>query len=158
MNDKEKAAWGEIFSDYEIISPFPQLGRPVYELEAAEKKATELKRFHDIQLYAPTMVYTLEKLGWTRGVAMDAGCFDEHSKQFPAYDVTAVIGYDGVVGMGYIQPDETLTTDTIHFCKGMREPTGYRGDKSKKFKLGQVSELVISEVLADLNVLQSKVK
>lgn len=53
MNDKEKAAWGEIFSDYEIISPFPQLGRPVYELEAAEKKATELKRFHDTRMNWP---------------------------------------------------------------------------------------------------------
>ena len=32
--------------------------------------------------------------------------FDEHSKQFLGAGVTAVIGYEGSVGMGYIDPDE----------------------------------------------------
>ena len=158
LSEKEMSAWGELFGDYEIISPFPQLGRPVYTIEAAEKKATELKRFHGMSLYAPTMVFTLEKFGWIRGEAMDGGCFDEHSKQFPAYDVTAVVGYDGVVAMGYIDPEEMLNTDTIHFCKGMRPPSGYRWSKAKKLKLGDVPKLVASEVLADLNILQSKAK
>ena len=158
LNEKEKAPWGEILGDYEIISPFPQLGRSVYAIEVAEKKATELKRFHGIKLYAPTLVFTLEKLGWIRGEAMDGGCFDELSKQFPAYGVTAVVGFEGIVGMGYIEPEEMLTTETVHFCKGMRKPSGYRWDKSKKFKLGEVPELVASEVMADLNILQSKAK
>ena len=31
--------------DYEIIPPFPQLGRPVHALEAGERTATAIKRF-----------------------------------------------------------------------------------------------------------------
>lgn len=158
LSEKERSAWGEVFSDYELVSPFTQLGREVHSLEEGEDRAKELKRFHGIQLYAPTMVFTLEKLGWTRGEAMDAGCFDEHSKQFPAADVTAVIRYDGTVGMGYIDPDELLKTESVHFCRGMRGPSGYGWGSEKMLKLGDVSPIVISEVIADLNVLKSKAK
>ncbi|QEG41467.1 WGR and DUF4132 domain-containing protein [Roseimaritima ulvae] len=158
MTEAERATWGEVLSDYEIITPFPQLGRDVYALEKGEAKTKELKRFHGLKLAAPTMIFTLEKFGWTRGEAMDGGCFDEHSKQFPAADVTAVIHYDGVVGMGYIDPDETLTTKSIHFCKGMRAPSGYGWGSKKTMKLGDVPPIVISEVMADLHVLKTKAK
>ena len=123
-----------------------------------EEKKNDLERYHGLKLAAPTMVFTLEKLGWIRGEAMDAGCFDEHSKQFQAADVTVVVGYEGSVGMGWIDPDELLTTETIHFCSGMREPSGYGWNSKKKMKLGQVPEIVLSEVIADLNVLKSKAK
>lgn len=159
MIDAEKARWGEVMSDYEIVPPFPQLGRSVYALEPGEEALDDLKRFHGIKLLAPTMVFTLEKLGWIRGIAMDAGCFDEHSKRFPASDVTAVINYEGTVGMGYIDPDETLETSAVIFCRGMREPSGYGwSDQDKKMKLKDVPAIVISEVIADLQVLKAKVK
>ena len=158
LADAERARWGEVMSDYEIVSPFPQLGREVYTLEKGEGKTDDLERFHDMKLVAPTLVFTLEKLGWVRGVAMDGGCFDEHSKQFPAADMTAVVGYEGVVGMGYIDPNEMLTVDSIHFCPGMRPPSGYGWGSKKKLKLAKVPPIVISEVIADLQVLKSKAK
>ncbi|MCG8651231.1 MAG: DUF4132 domain-containing protein, partial [Pirellulales bacterium] len=138
LSESERAKWGEVLSDYEIISPFPQLGRDVYSLDKGEPNKKELARFHGLKLSAPTMVFTLEKLGYVRGQAMDGGCFDEHSKQFHAADVTAVVGYDGVVGMGYIDPDEMLAVETVHFCKGMRAPSGYRWDSGHTMKLGDV--------------------
>jgi hypothetical protein len=33
LTDEQRSAWGEIFGDYEIIPPFPQLGRAVHRLE-----------------------------------------------------------------------------------------------------------------------------
>ncbi|MEW4564783.1 DUF4132 domain-containing protein [Bremerella sp. JC770] len=158
MTEQERSRWGEVMSDYEIISPFPQLGRQVYCLEKGEDKADDLTRLHGIKLVAPTMVFTLEKLGWIRGEAMDGGCFDEYSKQFPSADATAVMHYDGIVGMGYIDPEEVLTTSSIYFCQGMRKPSGYGWNSEKKLKLGKVPPIVISEVIADFQVLKSKVK
>jgi hypothetical protein len=38
------AAWSEVFADYEILQPFPQLGRPVHLLTEAERAATRLPR------------------------------------------------------------------------------------------------------------------
>jgi hypothetical protein len=155
----ERDRWGQVLGDYEVVSPFAQLGRAVYALEAGEGQQTELKRFEGQKLVAPTLVFTLEKLGWVRGMAMDGGCFDEHSKQFRAADVTAVIDYVGTVGMGYIDPNEVLKLRSVHFCSGMRPPSGYGwGSKDRILKLDQVPPIVISEVLADLQVLKSKAK
>jgi predicted DNA-binding WGR domain protein len=150
-------AWGELFSDYEIIPPFPQLGRAVYTLDQAELKSDTIARFVGMKFPAPTLVFTLEKFGWARGTPMDAGCFDEHSKQFPAADVTVVVTYDGIASMGYILPEEDLTITDIYFVKGMREPTGY-AHKEKKIALEKVDRVVISEVLYDLSSLAAKAK
>lgn len=158
LSDAERSRWGEVLSDYEIVTPFAQLGREVYQLEKAEEKSDELVRFNKLKLAAPTLVHTLEKLGWIRGQAMDAGCFDEHSKQFPSANVTAVVHYDGTVGMGWIDPDEVLTITSLYFCAGMREPSGYEWNSEKKVKLSKVHPIVISEVIADLMVIKSKAK
>lgn len=160
MTEDERAAWGEVLSDYEVVAPFAQLGRDVFRLEKGEEKAESLNRFKGLKLVAPTLVFTLEKMGWVRGIGMDGGCFDEHSKQFPAANVTVVVHYDGTVGMGYIDPDEMLTLEEIYFIPGMRQPSGYGWEdkKAKKSKLQAVNSIVISEVLADMQVLKSKAK
>jgi hypothetical protein len=157
LNDEQKSAWGEIFSDYEIVPPFPQLGRTIYRLEKDETKASELKRFAGVKLAAPTLVFGLEKFGWIRGVGLDGGCFDEHSKQFAAAELTAVVHYEGTVGFGYIDPNENLTFTNCYFVEGMREPSGYQ-DKEKTVKLANVDPVAISEVLTDLSALAAKAK
>lgn len=160
MSEEERSTWGQVISDYEIVAPFSQLGREVFRLEKGEEKAESLSRFKGLKLVAPTLVFTLEKMGWVRGVGMDGGGFDEHSKQFPAANVTAVVHYDGNVGMGYIDPDEILTLEEIYFVPGMRSPSGYGWEEKgvKKCKLGSVNAIVISEVQADMQVLKTKAK
>ena len=158
VDEGSARAWGEVLGDYEIVAPFPQFGRAVYSLENAEKKTNDLTRFRGVKLPAPTLVFTLEKLGWVRGQAMDGGCFDEHSKQFPGGDVTAVVGYEGSVGMGFIDPNELLTIQNVQFVSGMRPPSGYGWDKEKVLKLGDVPPVVMSEVIADVTSLAAKGK
>ena len=138
LTDAERERWGQVLGDYEVVAPFAQLGRAVYSLEPKEGEANELVRFRGMKLVAPTLVFTLEKLNWIRGMAMDGGCFDEHSKQFPAADVTAVIRYEGTVGMGYIDPNEMLTLSSIHFCAGMRARSGYGYDSKEMLRLDRV--------------------
>ncbi|KNY26895.1 DUF4132 domain-containing protein [Pseudobacteroides cellulosolvens] len=157
LTSDSASTWGELFSDYEIMPPFPQLGRAVYTLDPAELKNDTIARFVGMKFPAPTLVFTLEKFGWERGTPMDAGCFDEHSKQFPAADVTIVVTYDGNVGMGYIMPEEDLTITDIYFVKGLREPSGYY-HKENKLNLEKVDRVVISEVLHDLSLLAAKAK
>ncbi|MBY0523276.1 MAG: DUF4132 domain-containing protein [Gemmataceae bacterium] len=155
LADELKGAWGEVFGDYEIIPPFPQLGRPIFALENTERRQKDVKRFDRVKLPAPTLVFGLEKRGWTRGLGMDAGCFDEHSKPFPAADVTAVVRYDGSVGMGYIQPDELLSIVEFYFVAGFRGPGGFARNE-KKLTLGDMDAVVLSEVLSDVTALTAK--
>jgi len=157
LDDGAREAWGQRFADYAIIAPFPQLGRAVHRLDKGEEAESLLERFN-VKLPAPTLVYTLEKLGWLRGLAMDGGCFDEHSRQYPAAGVTALVSYEGSVSMGYIQPDEELKVTGCVFVEGLREPSGYGDDMNKKLKLGEVDPIVLSETLHDLTIVASKAK
>jgi predicted DNA-binding WGR domain protein len=157
LTEEQKSAWGEVFSDYEIVPPFPQLGRGIHRLEKDEAKAAELTRFEGVELPAPTLVFGLEKFGWVRGAGMDAGGFDEHSKPFPGSDVTAVVHYEGGVGYGYIDPNSSLTFKTCYFVKGIRGPSGYAW-KEKTVRLGDVDPVAVSEVLSDLSALAAKGK
>lgn len=157
LNDELKNRWGELLSDYAVIPPFTQLGRPVYRLAEGESGQPQITRFKGLKIVAPTLVFGLEKLGWQRGVAMDAGCFDEHSKQFPAAALTAVVRYEGSVGMGYIDPNELLTLEEIWFVRGMRAPSCWEKPKDP-LPLAAVDPIVVSEVLADLQQLAAKAK
>jgi predicted DNA-binding WGR domain protein len=155
LTAEQQSTWGEVFSDYELIPPFRQLGRRVVRPEPEELKASAITRFQGIAVPAPTLVYGLEKLGWSRGTGMDGGGFDEHSKPFPAAQVTAVVHYEGNVGFGYIDPNETLKITTCYFVKGIRPPSGYM-EKEKHVPLKDIDPVAISEVLTDLSALASK--
>jgi hypothetical protein len=157
LADEVKAAWGEVFSDYEIVPPFPQLGRSIHRLEKDERTATELTRYDGVQLPAPTLVFGLENRGWTRGHGMDNGAFDEHSKPFPGCNVTAVVHYDGNIGFGYIDPNETLSFERCYFVAGIRGPSGFERRESA-LELGKVDPVAVSEVLSDLSALAAKAK
>ena len=63
--DAGLAAWAELFADYEILQPFPQLGRAVHTLTDAERGASSLTRFAGITV--PTgRLMSLERRGWRR--------------------------------------------------------------------------------------------
>ncbi|SFH92653.1 DUF4132 domain-containing protein [Planctomicrobium piriforme] len=164
MTEAERESWGQVLGDYEIVSPFPQLSRLSYSLEPGEESEDDIQRYNSVRLAAPTLVFGLEKMNWVRGVGLDGGGFDEHSKQFPAANVTAVCCYSGTVGMGYIDPNENLQIEGIYFCSGLRPPSGYGGwhygsnSKDARIKLKDVPPVVISEVIADMQVLKSKAK
>ncbi|MFC9970721.1 DUF4132 domain-containing protein [Spirillospora sp. NPDC127200] len=51
-------AWSELFADYEILQPFPQLGRPVHTLTEQERTATRLERLEGLKApYGKLMGY-----------------------------------------------------------------------------------------------------
>ena len=49
LTDAQRSAWGEILGDYEIIPPFPQLGRTVHRLEPEELGRKEIVRIQGDQ-------------------------------------------------------------------------------------------------------------
>ena len=70
--------------------PSRSSGRPQHRLEGDEARGTVITRFEEIDVPARTLVFTLEKLGWVRGVPEDAGVFHFHTRAFPGAGVTAV--------------------------------------------------------------------
>lgn len=156
VSDEVKSKWGELFTDYEIVSPFQQLGRSVMSLTPEELKGREITRFDKAQLPAVTIVGALEKNQWSRGLAADAGVFSEHSKYFAGADVTAIVIYDGI-GMQYIMESEAQAINSCFFVKGRSEPSYYRDAKNAgAMPLAEVDYVVVSEVLRLLTALTAK--
>jgi Domain of unknown function (DUF4132) len=159
---QESKLWGEIFSDYNIIQPFPQLGRSIYTLEPGEMDGTEITKFKDIEIPVVALVRTLEALGWQRSGLHDHGDYSAHSKYFAAAQVTAIVGDYEEVFVSLIDLDVAESIDGCCFVagewKGWDYPAGRWGnqEKTKLLKLSEVSPIVLSEVLTDLNQLMSK--
>ncbi|MEU6797630.1 DUF4132 domain-containing protein [Nonomuraea wenchangensis] len=99
---EEVAAWAEVFADYEILQPFPQLGRETYtadEALLAEIGAAKI----------PThAVLSLERRGWRRGDPQDAGWQGWIERDVPGGG-TVTVSLDPGVAIGWIDMNETQT-------------------------------------------------
>jgi hypothetical protein len=156
LSAEQRANWGEILSDYEIISPFTQIGRSIYALEVGEENQTEITRFKAAKVPALALVGMLDKSGWVRGVPQDAGIFSEHIKSFPGANVTAVVEYEGVP-IGYMDGWDDQSIERCYFLTGIHNTYAYF-DRQKAIVLGKIDPLVISEVLRDLTAIAVKSK
>lgn len=151
LSDQQKSAWGEVFSDYEIVPPFAQLGRSVFRLEEKENDATEIARFNGVSISAATLVYGLEARGWIR-IGGGYGNFSQHYKHFASSGVTAFVEYDGVSGYGYINPEENTSLGNCYFSSGSKEYSS----KTDKLKLSEVDPIAVSEVINEISTLTAK--
>lgn len=151
-----KAQWGQVWGDYELVPPFPQLGRDTHTLEPDELETQTITRFAHLKVPAPTLVGTLEKQGWVRGPASDGGVFYQHAKYFPAANITAIVQYSGVP-MQMVNDWEDQTLEACAFYQGHQRASDYLLHK-EGLLLGQVNPLVVSEVLRDLLMIAGKAK
>lgn len=143
------ARWGELLSDYEILTPFPQLDRPTYAVEKAEFEETQLKRWANLKFNSAALYGTLNRLDWTPGSAEDHGMVMEHTKSFPAYGVTAVVSYQDGVPRGMIEGWDDQTVTGACFLKS---PASFG---STPLKLVDVPATVFSEVVKELEEMSS---
>jgi hypothetical protein len=144
-------AWTEVFADYEILQPFPQLGRPVYTLTEDERAASQLARFEGITV--PTgKVLGLERHGWAREDPQDAGIQGQISR--PAGEGRfIVIHLNPGIPVGYAEafPDHELASIWI-----ADNPDGYRPrDDANPMRFGALDPVMASEVIAALTELTS---
>jgi predicted DNA-binding WGR domain protein len=143
----ELAAWAEIFADYEILQPFPQLGRPVHALTAGERTATELATFTDIVL--PTgKVLGLTHRGWQRATPGDGGVEDRILRPVPG-GRTVIVELEPGIAVGVVDefPEQKIQRVWLN-----PNSDGYwYTDGALPF--GELDPVTASEVLAELTEL-----
>jgi hypothetical protein len=161
LTEGQRSAWGQVFGDYEIIGPFPQLGRPVLAPEPGEAKGKTIARLAKAKLPPAAVRWTLEGAGWVRGSADDHGVIQEFYKHFPAAGVSALAEVEPGIPIGMPDWDafSEQTVPRVFYLKGLYEPVSYPHHKEKDFlPLNKVDAVAVSEVLADLAALASKEK
>ncbi|MGW4897458.1 DUF4132 domain-containing protein [Kitasatospora sp. NPDC004240] len=144
-------AWSELFADYEILQPFPQLGRPVHRLTGEEAAANRLHRFED-RTVPVGRVLGLTERGWERGTPQDAGVERWISKRL-GDGCHLVIALDGGIAVGAVDvyPEQTLETVWLN-----PYPDDYWYSKDHALRFGDLDEVTASELLADLERLTAE--
>ncbi len=128
-----RQTWVDRFADYELISPFAQLMRPVFDLTEEEAAATELTRFNFQSGLVHLFSRQLKEQGWQRRHG------EEAHRLFPTAGVTAVVKWHGWERTDFVG---------CRFVPGPDNVPRY-GDP-RALPLGQVDEVVRCETLADL--------
>jgi predicted DNA-binding WGR domain protein len=141
------AAWVEIFSDYEILQPFPQLGRPVHALTGEERALGELAMFKDITV--PTgKVLGLTNRGWQRGDPQDGGVEMWIERPVPSGH-TVIVNLEPGIAVGLVDefPEQKLESVWLSANGGSYwEPKG-------GLLFGELDPVTASEVLTELTEL-----
>ncbi|MBE8524781.1 DUF4132 domain-containing protein [Amycolatopsis sp. H6(2020)] len=140
----ELAAWSALFADYEILQPFPQLGRPAAHLEEAERSAHRLKRFENRTV--PTgKLLGLTKRGWHRGPVLDNGLEGWLLRPTPGGGAVVVNLDPGIlIGLPAEEPEQKLTDIWLdEKGEGAWSPHGTR-------VFGELDPVTASELLAEL--------
>ncbi|WP_433472699.1 DUF4132 domain-containing protein [Spirillospora sp. CA-142024] len=138
------AAWSEVFADYEILQPFPQLGRPVHTLADGEGKSGRLERFEGLTV--PTgQVLGLTRTAWRRGAPQDNGV--EHWISWHlAPGVTVVIDLNPGIVVGLVDLNPVQTIERVRIGTGPYSEAIENG-------LADVDPIFVSELLTDLTSL-----
>lgn len=159
LGEKEKGAWGEILSDYDIIPPFVQLGRPTYTLTEEERRTSHLGRFSEHDLDPKIFLFGLDALGWRREQPQDAGSFMLHSKTYGS--VTASVTYSPGAWVGTQGDDwQRQRIESLRFVHGKTDPGAYPGPEASDsyLKYDDVDPILLSEALHDLTRLYERGK
>jgi hypothetical protein len=100
------AAWAEVFADYEILQPFPQLSREVAPLTTERAAAFAGRKA------ATTTLLGLERRGWRRGRPQDAGVQGWFERDVPG-GLHLVLAIDPGIAVGAIEVLGDQTVEAI---------------------------------------------
>ncbi|MGW5415765.1 DUF4132 domain-containing protein [Actinomadura geliboluensis] len=149
--DLDVEPWAEVFADYEILQPFPQLGRPVHRLADEQRASGRLAEFEGRTVPFGKLL-GLTSRGWRRGEPQDAGVECWISRRLPGGRYLTIALDPGIaVGIPDEFPDQTLVTVGLaarpeQFWLSTENPTGTFAD---------LDPATASEILADLATLTS---
>jgi hypothetical protein len=141
----QAAVWSGVFADYEILQPFPQLARTVYELTDTERLAADLTRFAGLTV-PTTTVLGLERRGWRRGEPQDGGVQGWMWRATPDRRAIVVDLDPGIpVGALDIFPEQRIASIWIN-----GGPSGGWRPREPHRTFGDLDAMTASEMLRDL--------
>ncbi|MEU8125202.1 DUF4132 domain-containing protein [Spirillospora sp. NPDC049024] len=146
--------WAQVFADYEILQPFPQLGREVHALTGEEKAGARLTRFEGVTVPFGN-VLRLERRGWYRGpVDSDGGisCLVRPAGTRRYVVLTLATG----LYVGYVSESGDQTIEAVWV--GADPAPGYfshSASEGARHSFAELDAVTASEILADLTAVVS---
>ncbi|WP_285736732.1 DUF4132 domain-containing protein [Kitasatospora phosalacinea] len=150
LTTTELAAWAELFADYEIVQPFPQLGRVTGGFTPQEAAGSRLARFEGRTVPVGRLL-GLTKRGWQRGEPQDAGVEVWFHKPL-AEGRHLVIDLHPGIAVGAVAHLGDQTFEAVRL--GTDPDDEWRSDRTP-LRLGDLDAVTASELLAELEELTS---
>jgi hypothetical protein len=140
------AAWSELFADYEILQPFPQLGRPVGALTERERAGDRIERFTGTRVGVGALL-RLEREGWRRGPSGEAGGQSTMRFDAPTGHTVVLDVYPGFPAMSPASFEEQ-TLEGVWITD--HDAFDYGGNKSEA-TFAELDDVTASELLYALD-------
>ncbi|BBH63507.1 MolR family transcriptional regulator [Actinoplanes sp. OR16] len=139
------AAWAGVFADYEILQPFPQLGREVEALTPEQVEERLGQGFLGVRVPTTTLL-GLERRGWQRGAPQDAGVQGWFERDVPG-GLTLVVDIDPGIAVGALDvlPEQRIVEVYVDDRHGHRT---YQRRASSRLR--ELDPIVAAEALRDL--------
>ncbi|MBQ8134956.1 MAG: DUF4132 domain-containing protein [Clostridia bacterium] len=162
LDEDTLSAWREQLSDYDVVQPFEQLERKIYRVQEEEKGKTVLERFRGRKVNGMSLIGRTEKLGWSKGIPQDAGCFyvfyreDVRKRRKDPDGKVTLIGNAAELhfeGMYIGGENSEFSIENVRFCNpGEVDRSGYFNNQ-KAISLDQVSPVYFSEIIRQLETI-----
>jgi predicted DNA-binding WGR domain protein len=143
LDEAQRAGFGQIFADYEILQPFPQLGREVLAMNEDELAQSSSQRFKGKRI-AVGSAWGLQHRGWRPADAQDGGWIGWFVKPLPG-GLEAQIALDPGTVVGAIQYEPKQTLGEL----SLRSANSWNEDGLRPFS--KLSAVARSELLRDLD-------
>ncbi|MGI5163267.1 DUF4132 domain-containing protein [Spirillospora sp. CA-253888] len=144
-------AWAEVFADYEILQPFPQLGRPVHALTETERAGKRLDYFEGVTVPVGDVLALLRR-GWRRTEPQDAGGEPFVFKPLPGGLHLVADLYPGLI-VGYVAEHEEQRIERVRLTD---DPGRYWRTDDPPHTFADLDPVAASELLADLATLKER--
>ncbi len=139
-------AWKSQLEDYEIKQPFEQLNRMIYLVGEEEQEAKEYKQLPGEDFSPTAFPKALEKYGWYKGMAQDAGTYYELYKDYG--ELIAELRISGT-SISYYEGIEDITLESVHFYPNRHNKYHYY-DPSQAIAFNRIPGRVFSETVYDI--------
>lgn len=144
LDEATLGRWSTILGDYEILQPFDQLVRQVFEPTAEEKSKKHVDRLGKTEVKTSRLM-GLEARGWRKGEPQDAGWVWDMWRRL-GNGVVARFSLEGGICMGYAEGNPTTQKiGPITFSKD---------DGKKDLGLDAIGKIVFSELARERELLR----
>lgn len=123
LSDEDKKQWKEQFDDYELVQPFLQLSRPVFNNTDITTKTYDAFIGSTVTDYFGTKMY---KMGWDRDPSGDAGSY--YCMYYVGSEYAVCLDFaDGAICIGFSDGD-SVGLGSLYFCKTENVRVDYRAN------------------------------
>jgi hypothetical protein len=143
LPEDERLAWSRVFQEYEILQPFPQLGRPVFHRTAEQADLLEVPGVAGLEV-PTTRLLGLKGRGW-EPADEQSGTTASFAKPLPRSTLRAELTLDpGVFAVVSEFPKQKLGPIVVHRRRSSSWGQG------TPVPLGEIDEIAFSELMSDV--------